>query len=74
MKKVKRSFEKMETKLKKYFPMIQTKEEVMGKIRESVKMTEMFYSWKNDQQKEFLDFCTGVRGVKLLYDVFLRKL
>ena len=64
----------METKLKKYFPMIQTKEEVMGKIRESVKMTEMFYSWKNDQQKEFLDFCTGVRGVKLLYDVFFKEI
>lgn len=64
----------METKLKKYFPMIQTKEEVMEKIRESVKMTEMFYSWKNDQQKEFLDFCTGVRGVKLLYDVFFKEI
>lgn len=60
----------METKLKKYFPMIQTKEEVMDKIQESVKLTEMFYSWENNRQEEFLDFCTGVKGVKLLYDVF----
>ena len=48
----------METKLKKYFPMIQTKGEVMGKIRESVKMTEMFYSWKNDQEKTTFPGCS----------------
>lgn len=64
----------MVTKLKKYFPMLHTKEEIMAQIGESVQLTEMFYSWENERQKEFLDFCTGVKGVKLLYDVFFKEI
>lgn len=64
----------MNTKLKAYFPMIRTREEILRDIQQNINLTERFYSWKEEQREEFLDFCTGVKGVKMLYDAFLRKL
>lgn len=64
----------MENKLKQYFPMLRTREEVFGEIDRSVKLTEIFFNWENEQQKEFLDICTGVKGVKLLYDAFFKEI
>ena len=64
----------MENKLKKYFPMLRTREEVLRDIECSIGLTEEFYSWNNEQQEEFLNFCTGVKGIKLLYDAFLKRL
>ena len=46
--------------LKQYFPMIQERKEVLEKIRESRELLKMFHSWTEEQQEEFLDFCTGV--------------
>ena len=37
-------------------------------------VTEKFYSWGDAVRQEFLDFCTGVRGVKLLYDSFFKEI
>ena len=28
------------------------------------RLWELYLSWKEEQQKEFLDFCTGIKGVK----------
>ena len=64
----------MENKLKKYFPMLRTREEVLRDIERSIGLTEEFYSWNNEQQEEFLNFCTGGKGIKLLYDAFLKRL
>ena len=33
----------------------------------------MFHSWTEEQQEEFLDFCTGVKGPKMLYDAFFKE-
>ena len=63
----------MNTKLKQYFPVIRTREDILKEINENIKLTEQFYSWKEDARQEFLDICTGVKGVKLLYDPFSRK-
>ena len=52
--------------LKQYFPMIQERKEVLEKIRESRELLTMFYSWTEEQQEEFLDFCTGVKGPRML--------
>ena len=54
----------MDTLLKTYFPIIRTREEVLNLIGEKEKLTNLFESWSEEQQEEFLDFCTGVKGVK----------
>ncbi len=59
--------------LKQYFPMIQERKEVLEKIRESRELLKMFHSWTEEQQEEFLDFCTGVKGPKMLYDAFFKE-
>ena len=63
----------MQTKLQKYFPMLRSREEILREIDENVKLTEQFYSWREAQRQEFLDFCTGVRGIKMLYDSFFKE-
>ena len=64
----------MNTKLKQYFPVIKTREEILKEINENIKLTEWFYSWNEETRQEFLDICTGVKGVKLLYDSFFKEI
>ena len=64
----------MQTKLQQYFPMLRSREEILREIDATVKLTEKFYSWKEEQREEFLDFCTGVRGIKMLYDSFFKEI
>ena len=61
----------MDTLLKTYFPIIRTREEVLNLIGEKEKLTNLFESWSEEQQEEFLDFCTGV---KILYDSFFKEI
>ncbi len=63
----------MATKLKNYFPIIREREEVLAEIRKSGTLHRRFNSWEEDKQKEFLDLCTGVKGLKLLYDGFFKE-
>ncbi len=63
----------MQNKLQKYFPMIKTREEILGEIIAKKEMSQKFESWTKEQQEQFLDFCTGVKGVKLLYDTFFKQ-
>lgn len=63
----------MPTKLQKYFPMLRTREEILREIDANMKLTEKFYSWKEEQRLDFLDICTGVRGIKMLYDSFFKE-
>lgn len=46
---------------------------MLQKIQSSKQMTATFNRWKPEQQEEFLDFCTGVKGVKILYDSFFKE-
>jgi len=57
--------------LQQHFPMIPTRMEVEKLIYASPILHATFISRNEDQQKEFLDFCTGERGVKILYDKML---
>lgn len=61
------------TLLRNYFPLLKTREEVLEMIHEKASLQEIYEEWKPEQQQEFLDFCTGVRGVKLLYDSFFKE-
>ena len=58
----------MKYALEKHFPMLQSREEVLEKIREKKELSKMFDRWEERRKEEFLDFCTGVKGVKMLYD------
>ncbi|MCD7746566.1 MAG: PD-(D/E)XK nuclease family transposase [Lachnospiraceae bacterium] len=59
--------------LKNYFPMIRTEQEVLTEVRQKPVLDMLYKSWNSEQQKEFLDFCTGAKGCKLLYDPFFKQ-
>lgn len=60
--------------LKNYFPMIRTKNEILQGIRQNENLNNVFNSWREEQQKEFLDFTSGIKGVKILYDTFFKEI
>ena len=60
--------------LQQYFPMIRTRNEVMNMIRSNPSLHAILKSWEPCQQQEFLDFCTGERGLKILYDTFFKEI
>ena len=62
------------SKLKQYFPMIREREDIKQEIRENPKLLEKYREWDEEQQEEFLDYCTGVKGVKILYDAFFKEI
>ncbi len=64
----------MTSKLQVYFPMIKSRNEVLAEIYASEKLKEIFEGWDESSREEFLDFCTGVRGVKMLYDFCAKAL
>ena len=65
---------KSTTKLKQYFPMIREREDIKQEIYENPKLLEKYREWDEEQQEEFLDYCTGVKGVKVLYDAFFKEI
>ena len=55
---------KSTSELKQYFPMIREREDIKQEIRENPKLLEKYREWDEEQQEEFLDYCTGVKGEK----------
>ena len=64
----------MTNHLQQHFPMIRDRKEVLREINSSSTLSSVFYNWEEQHQTQFLDFCTGVRGVKLLYDPFFKEI
>ncbi len=64
----------MAAKLKEYFPIIREREELLAEIAKNEMLREMFAGLEKEQQEEFLDICTGVRGLKFLYDGFFKEI
>ena len=64
----------MKNMLQQYFPMIRTKEELMSEIKKRSVLSREFYSWKQEARKEFIDFCTGAKGVKMMYDFVSKEI
>lgn len=58
----------MTGELQKYFPMIRSREAVISEILSKEKLKRVFDRWPLQAREEFLDFCSGCRGVKMLYD------
>ena len=44
--------------------MIREREDIKQEICENPKLLEKYREWDEEQQEEFLDYCTGVKGVK----------
>lgn len=63
----------MSKKLKDYFPIIRERKEVLAEIQKRRQCYTTFKSWDKEQQEEFLSICTGVKGLKLLYDGFFKE-
>ena len=53
--------------------MIRSREEILGEISENQQLQNVYSEWNEEQQSEFLDFCTGAKGVKVLYDAFFKE-
>ncbi|MBA4697978.1 MAG: PD-(D/E)XK nuclease family transposase [Ruminococcus sp.] len=64
----------MAKRLQDYFPMIRTGQEVLDEIEGREELLAIFEEWSEERQEEFLNFCTGARGVKVLYDSFFKEL
>lgn len=64
----------MKNMLQQYFPMIRTDEELMSEIKKSSALSREFYSWEEEARKEFIDFCTGAKGVKMMYDFVSKEI
>ena len=60
--------------LQKHFPMIRTRENLLEIIKQTPTLFDTYKQWEEKEQQEFLDFCTGVKGVKLLYDSFFKEI
>lgn len=54
--------------------MLKTRSQIMEEIIQNHNLSDMFALWRKKQQEEFLDFCSGARGVKLLYDSFFKEI
>lgn len=63
-----------QTKLKEHFPMIRDRAAIMADINASETLQSTFTSWSSERQELFLDMCSGVRGVKLLYDSIFKEI
>lgn len=59
--------------LQSYFPLIRTKEEILAEIHSKPDLLTVFSKWKSYQQEEFLNFCCGNRGLKIMYDGFCKE-
>ena len=59
--------------LQQHFPMIRSREQILGEISENHPLQSIYDQWNEEQQNEFLNFCTGVKGVKVLYDAFFKE-
>ena len=64
----------MQNKLQHYFPMIRTEEELLNEINNNPKLVSLWNEWSGKHQEEFLHFCTGMCGVKILYDTFFKEI
>ena len=64
----------MPNKLQQYFPMLRTREEILCEIEHRPNLCHTFYSWPEKAQNEFLDFTTGAKGVKMMYDFASKEL
>ena len=63
----------MKTNLQQYFPMIRSREDILNEINQKHFLKNIFYNWQEEQQEQFLDYCSGTKGLKILYDSYFKE-
>ena len=53
---------------------IRTREEVLKEIENKSDLKQMYEIWEQEEQEEFLDFVTGAKGVKIMYDFVSKEI
>ena len=64
----------MTSQLKKLYPVIREREEILAEIEKKPLLSREFHKWGKGDQLRFLDMCTGVRGARILYDPFFKEI
>ena len=62
-----------ESILKKHFPMLRTVKDVLHDIHSNSHLLWQYQNWSEEQQQEFMNICTGTKGVKMVYDTFFKE-
>lgn len=62
------------TKLSQFFPSIRAKELILDEITSNKSLSSTFNKWNDKQQQEFLNICSGNKGVKMLYDSYFKEI
>ncbi|MBP3818658.1 MAG: PD-(D/E)XK nuclease family transposase [Butyrivibrio sp.] len=65
---------KKNKRLMEFFPTIRAKEQVLLDINSSISLKAVYDSWSQEEQKRFIDICTGNKGVKMLYDGYFKEI
>lgn len=60
--------------LAKLFPSIRSRKEVLHIISSQNQLSLIFQQWSVSEQELFLDYCTGAKGVKVLYDGIFKEI
>ncbi|MDO5349935.1 MAG: PD-(D/E)XK nuclease family transposase, partial [Lachnospiraceae bacterium] len=60
--------------LSKHFPMIRTSQELRQIISKQPALHDLFMKWNVDYQEDFIDCCTGKKGMKVLYDGIFKEI
>lgn len=63
----------MANQLKRYFPSLWEKEDLLAEIQGNKKVLSRYEQLDKKEQEEFVNFCTGVRGIKILRDAFFKE-
>lgn len=64
---------KQDQTLRSFFKYLPSEQELLCRIRESEDLREVFGAWTAEQQKEYLDRCTGGKGFNILYDTYFKE-
>lgn len=62
------------TTLSQYFPTIRTRQELLSQISARPDLMDMFHQWEPRYQEEFLNCCTGIKGMKIVYDGIFKEI
>ena len=63
----------MANTLQLYFPKLRERQQILDDISSRENLKTIYDTWDEQQQNYFFDICCGARGVKMLYDSFLKK-
>ena len=53
--------------------MLHERKELLHEINNTWEYQSTFIKWTREQQNEFLDICTGLKGPRMTYDVFFKE-